>query len=128
MFCGDRIAPHLFQAVKLPGLGQHDMYHHVHIIDEDPLLRLPAFMLIRKLTAFFFYLVLHFIGDRFEQSRVIGFTDNKEIGYGFGYLAEVEADDIFAFLFVNGMDDGFENFAVPVDPGYSVFLACFKDT
>ena len=107
------IAPHLFQAIKLPGLGQHYMYHHIYIIDQYPLLGLPAFVLIRYLTAFFLGVSLNKICNGTQLGSVACLANDEKICNSFRYLTEVKANDIFAFLLLYSVNDGLENLAVP---------------
>ena len=72
---------------------------------------------IRELMAYSF--------DMCMLSGKVCLADDEKIRYSFGYLAQIETDNIFALFFMDGVDDSFEDFAVPGQPGRSVFFATF---
>ena len=123
MFHHRGIAPHFFQLVKFPGFGLHDVYHDIYVVDQDPLQRLPAFMLKGALAAVLFNLVFHRIGDGLELGGVAGFTDDEKISYGLRDFAEVKAHNLLTFFFLYGFDDDLKKFAVPVEPRSAFFTA-----
>ncbi len=59
------VAPHFFEPVKFAGFWKHNMYHYIYVIDQYPLLGLPAFMLIGKFAASNFHFMFHIIGNGF---------------------------------------------------------------
>jgi hypothetical protein len=48
-------------------------------------------------------------------------TNNKKISNGFGNFSQIQTDDFFPFFFLNGIQDGFKQFAVSVDAGNCLF-------
>ena len=123
MLLGNGITPHFFQFVKLPAFGQHDMHYHIYIINQYPLLCLPALVFVGHFTTFIFYFIFNKVGNGFNLGITVGLANNKKIGNGFGYLAKVEADDVFAFFILDGFNYGFENFAATGEPGYAAFFS-----
>lgn len=107
------IAPHIFQFIKAAVFGQHHVDHNIHIIDQNPLIVLSAFMFIGKFITVFPDLFFYGVGDRLYLGGAGCFTDNKEICYCFRDLSEVQGDDIFAFFFLYCFNDCFKDFRTP---------------
>ena len=110
MFHNGCVAPKFFQLIKFPGFGQHHMNHYVYKIYQNPLFCLPSFVFKRPFIAIFFYIFLNIICNGPKLVIVACLANNKKIRHRFGYLAKVEADDIFAFFFLDGVDDCLEIF------------------
>ena len=106
------IAPEFFEAIEFTWFGKHDMNYHIHIVDEDPLFGLPAFMLERNFAAIIFYSFFNIIGNGFLLVVIIGLADDKKIGNRFGNFPEIEANDLFSFFLLDGVNDCFENLTV----------------
>ena len=95
------IAPHFLKMIKFPWFGEHNMNYDINIIDKDPLLRLPAFMLIRKLLAIFLYLEFNFISNSFQLVIIACLTDDKKVSHRLRYFSEIQADR-YSHLFFRG--------------------------
>src|SRR5690349_19745604 len=72
------ITPHFLQLVKFSWFRQHNVYYDVNVIDEDPLLSLPAFMFIGCLLAFFLHILFHKVRNRLKLCVIICFADDKK--------------------------------------------------
>ena len=81
------------------------MNHDIYVIDQDPLLGLAAFMLVRKFTGFIFYIFFYKIGYCAKLVRIACFADDEKISNSFGDLAEVKAGNILTFFFLDRVDD-----------------------
>lgn len=110
VFLTHGIAPHFFQLIKFPGFRQHDMDHHIYIIDQHPLQVLVAFMMIWILTTLLPHFILHVFGYSPDLGLVAGFTDNKEISNSFIDFAEIERNNVSAFFLLDSRNDGFDDF------------------
>lgn len=89
------------------------MYHHIHIVDQYPVQVLITFMVVDDLVAIIFYLLLNMFRNSANLGLAAGFTNDKEIGHRLMDLAKVQGDDIFSFLFLDRVDDGFDDLRVP---------------
>lgn len=81
------IAPHVLQFIETAIFGQHHVDYYIHIIDQDPLIGLSAFLFIGKFIAIFPDLFLHRIGYGLYLGGAARFTDDKEIRYCFRDLS-----------------------------------------
>ena len=52
------VTPHFLKFIEASVLRQHDVDHYIHIIDQDPLKGLSAFVFIGEFVAMFLHLVL----------------------------------------------------------------------
>ena len=107
------VAPHIFQFIKTAVFGQHHVDDDIHIIDQDPLVGLSAFVFIGKFVTIVLDLILYGVGDGLHLGGAGSFADDKEICYCFRDLSEVQGDDVFAFFFLYCFNDCFKDFRTP---------------
>ena len=107
------VTPHVFQPVELSILRKKNVYNNVYVVNQHPLQGLPALMPIWQFATFLLYFRLHKIRDRLYLHVRAGFTYNKEIGYRFMDLAQIERDYIFTLFFLDCFDNAFKKLAVP---------------
>ena len=88
------------------------MNNDIHVVDQDPLLCLPALVFIGHFPAFFFQICFNKICNGFQLGSIASLANYKKIGHGFGYFTEVEAYDLFTFFLLDGMNDCFEDLTV----------------
>jgi len=81
------IAPHIFQFVKTTIFRQHDVDHHIDIIDQDPLQGLSAFVLIGEFIAVLPHFLFNRIGYCLHLGGATCLTYYKKVCYGFRYLS-----------------------------------------
>ena len=81
------IAPHILQFIETAIFGQHDVDDYIHIIDQDPLIGLSAFVFIGKFITSPFDLLFHRIGYGLYLGGTGCLTDDKEIRYAFRDLS-----------------------------------------
>ena len=81
------ITPHVLQFIKTAIFRQHHVDHDIHIIDQNPLVGLSAFVFIGEFIAILPYLFFHRIGNGFYLGGTGGFTNDKKIRYCFRDLS-----------------------------------------
>ena len=87
MFLLGSIAPHIFQLIKTTIFRQHDVDYYIHIIDQDPLHGLSAFVLIGEFIAVLSHFLFHRIGYSLYLGGAAALAYDKKVCDGFGYLA-----------------------------------------
>lgn len=100
--------PELFEVIKGPGLGQHEMDDHVVKVNQYPLARVIAFYPQRLATMFFCagnHLIRH---CSYVTVRVSG-SHNKGIGQRI-LTAYVDDIDVDRFQVLEGGNDQFAKF------------------
>jgi len=90
VFFAISVAPHLFKFVEFSGFGLHNMYHHVHIINENPLTTMLTLSTVRHLIYGLFGVVFNIIGNGFHLNVAAGFTDDEKICDSLWYLAKIQ--------------------------------------
>ena len=81
------VAPHVFQFIKTAVFGQHHVDDHIHIIDQNPMVGLSAFVFIGKFITIRLDLVFYGIGDRLHLGGAGCLADDKKICYCFRDLS-----------------------------------------
>jgi len=81
------ITPHVLQFIKTAIFGQHHVDHHIHIIDQNPLIGLSAFVFIGEFIAILLHFIFHRIGYRLHLGGAGSLANDKKIRYCFGYLS-----------------------------------------
>ena len=89
MFFSDCVAPHFLQLIKFSCFGQHNVNHNVDVIHQHPLAAMLTLSSVRYLFYSLFGVKFYKISDGFDLRGAAGFTDDKEIGYGFRYLSQI---------------------------------------
>ena len=107
------VAPHILQFIKTAIFGQHDVDYDIDIIDQNPLIGLPAFVFIGELIAALFHQFFYGIGYSLYLSGAGSFADDKEICYCFRYFSQIQGNNFLAFFLLDRFDDGFKNFRIP---------------
>ena len=90
MFMCNSITPHFFQLIKFPCFRKHHMYHHIYIIDQNPLQVLHSFVAIRIFITFLFHFLFYKIRNSPDLRLVTCFTNNKKIRNSFIYFSQVK--------------------------------------
>lgn len=109
-----RVAPHLFELVKLTAFRHHYVNNDVHVIDQDPLQVLLSFVMIRGFAAVLFDGIFYGLGDCPDLGLVIRFANDEKIGNSFGYFPEVERYYVLTLLTLYCPNNGFVDFRIPV--------------
>ena len=99
MFFLRSVAPHVFQLIKTAAFRQHDVDHNIHIVDQDPLQGLLAFVFIGDFIAAVLRGFFYVVGYCFHLGSTPGLANDKEVGNCFGYLPEIKGNNIFTFFF-----------------------------
>ncbi len=113
MFFPVCVAPHFFQPVKFPRFFLHYMYHYIYVIDQYPMQFLVPLMMIRTLSAYFFYFIFDMISNGPYLRLITGFADNKKIRDSFFDFSQVKGYDIFSLFFLDRSNNGFDDFRIP---------------
>lgn len=70
-------------------------------------------MFVGEFTTTVFYLNFDGVCDSFHLISAARFTYDEEVGYSFGYFAEVQGNNIFTLFPLDRMDDGLKNLRIP---------------
>ena len=81
------VTPHVLQFIKTAIFRQHHVDHYIHIIDQNPLIGLSAFVFIGEFIAILLHFFFHRIGYGLHLGGAGSLANDKKIGYSFGDLA-----------------------------------------
>ena len=116
------ITPHILQFIKTAIFRQHHVDHDIHIVDQNPLIGLSAFVFIGELVAILPHLFFYGIGDGLYLGGAGGLANDKKVRYCFGDLSQVNRNDLLTLFLLYCFYDGFENLRIPRQPDYAVAL------
>lgn len=81
------ITPHILQFIKTAIFRQHHVDHYIHIIYQNPLIGLSAFVFIGEFITILPYFLFHRIGYGLHLGGAACLANDKEIRYSLGDLS-----------------------------------------
>lgn len=127
----DGVAPKLFQSVMFPLALMEDVYHDIHVIEQDPSFRFLSFTMPWFFASLLQGTLLDTSGYGIDLSITITMANDEMIAYRIGHISQIQINDVLAFHFLDPAHNGIQKpifRSCDLEFFHPVYLATIKST